>query len=60
MLALVFSLAIVCLSCGSGLQGNGGGSSGNPGTPPGTYNITVTATTGTITHSTTLALAVTP
>jgi hypothetical protein len=54
--ALVVFLAVVCLSCGSVLQGNGG--SGSPGTPPGTYNVKVTS--GTLTHSTQLTLTVTP
>jgi hypothetical protein len=47
------------LSCGGGLQGNGGGS-GSPGTPPGTYTITVTATCGSVTHTAQVLLTVTP
>lgn len=43
-------LTFLGVSCGGGLQGGGGGT-GNPGTPKGTYNITVTATCGSVTHS---------
>ncbi|MGA8491783.1 MAG: hypothetical protein WB711_15260, partial [Terriglobales bacterium] len=32
------------LACGGGLQGNGTGGSGQNGTPPGTYTMTVTGT----------------
>lgn len=54
-------LILLCLSCGGGLQGNGGGGGGgNPGTPAGTYNIRVTASSGSVTHSTQVALTVTP
>jgi hypothetical protein len=51
-------VAISCISCGGGLQGNGGGGSGNPGTPKGTYNITVTANCGSVTHSAQMSLTV--
>src|SRR5262249_24561105 len=52
-------LAFLFVSCGGGLQGSGGGS-GSPGTPPGTYIITITATSGSVTHSTPISLTVTP
>jgi hypothetical protein len=52
-------LSLGLLSCGGGLQGNGGGGSGSPGTPPGTYAITVTATCGSVTHTTQIWLTVT-
>jgi len=58
ILILLFG-ALACVSC-RGLQGNGGGGSGSPGTPVGAYNITVTATSGTVTHSTQVGLTVTP
>jgi hypothetical protein len=48
------------LSCGGGLQGNGGGGSGSPGTPAGTYTITVTAICGAVTHTAQISLTVTP
>jgi hypothetical protein len=57
-------LLLVCLmlpsplflaSCGGG---GGGGGGSTPGTPPGTYNITVTATAGALQHSTTVILTV--
>jgi len=51
-------VAISCISCGGGLQGNSGGGSGNPGTPKGTYNITVTANCGSVTHSAQMSLTV--
>jgi hypothetical protein len=50
----------LCASCGGGLQGNGtaGGGSGNPGTPKGTYNIMVSASCGSVTHSSQVSLTV--
>jgi hypothetical protein len=57
---VLFVSVLACVSCSGGLQGNGGGGSGSPGTPTGAYNITVTATSGTVTHSTQVGLTVTP
>jgi hypothetical protein len=54
-------LMVLCVSCGGGLQGNGttgGGGNGNPGTPLGTYNITVTATCGQVMHKAQASLTV--
>jgi hypothetical protein len=46
------------LACGGGGDGGGGGG-GQPGTPPGTYtNITVTATSGSLTHTLQVSLTV--
>ncbi len=61
-LLLLAGIALTLVSCGGGLQGNGGGGGGggNPGTKPGDYTITITATCGTVTHSTTVTLTVTP
>jgi hypothetical protein len=61
ILAIVatFFTALSWVSCSGGLQGGGGGN-GSPGTPPGTYTITLSATSGTVTHSTPVTLIVTP
>jgi hypothetical protein len=50
-LFVLFLGFLASASCGGGLQGSGGGGSGSPGTLPGVYNITVTATSGGVTHS---------
>ena len=60
--AAVASLALLLLiltSCGGG--GGGGSTSGPsalPGTPAGTYNVTVKAVSGSLTHSTPVTLVV--
>lgn len=46
-------------ACGGGLQGNGGGGGGNAGTKPGNYIVTITATCGSVAHSTAVTLTVT-
>ena len=63
--AVTLLFLVLFMSCGGGLQGGGlqgGGGNGSPGTPPGTYPIGITATCGSVTHSTPtpLSLTVTP
>jgi hypothetical protein len=56
-------LMLALAACGGGGGGGGGGGPTNPGTPAGTYSLTVTATmpvgSSTITHTITLSLNVT-
>jgi hypothetical protein len=59
ILILILILVAGTLSCGGGLQGNGGGS-GSPGTPAGTYSVTVTAICASVTHTAQVTLTVTP
>ncbi len=59
--ALEMAFAVVILTatlsaCGGG--GGGGGSTGSTGTPPGKYSITITGTSGSLIHTTTVSLTV--
>jgi len=58
----VISIALLVVAgmaaCGGGGGGSPGGPAPNPGTPAGTYTVTVTATNGTLSHSTSVALTV--
>jgi trimeric autotransporter adhesin len=64
----ILLLAVLCcgmveLSCGGGGGGGStspapGGGSGTNGTPKGTYTLTVTATSGSLTHTTQVVLTV--
>ena len=63
MLVLLITLAGGAVSCGGGggsvnTGGGGGGGNSKPGTTPGAYTITVTATSGTINATTTINLTV--
>ena len=55
-------LLLMSLGCGGGGGstggGGGGGTPGDPGTPKGSYSVTVTATDGTLTHTTSFTLLV--
>jgi uncharacterized repeat protein (TIGR03803 family) len=53
-LGMLLVAGVMCSSCGGG----SGSSQGSPGTPAGTYTLTVTATLGNLTNSTELTLIV--
>jgi hypothetical protein len=58
--SLILALVLALYGCGGGLQGNGSiSASGSPGTPKGSYNVTITATSGSVSHSTAVNLTVT-
>jgi len=51
-------LLLMSLGCGGGSSGGGGGGGGGGGTPVGTYSVTITVTSGSLSHSTVLSLTV--
>lgn len=59
---LFFAFMMTAVSCGGGGSSTGGGGGGggttDPGTPTGTYTVTVTATSGSLTHTTQFSLTV--
>jgi hypothetical protein len=60
VLALLIALVSGVSACGGGGAGGGGGggASGTPGTTAGSYTVTVSATSGAITETGTVALTV--
>jgi len=56
--SLAASMLFVLLWAACGGGGGGGGGGGNPGTPPGTYALTITATSGSVSKTITLSLTV--
>ena len=54
-LVLLASLIVATLGCGGSSGGGGGGGPQiDPGTPTGSYTVTITATSGSTTHTTTI------
>jgi hypothetical protein len=51
---LFLTLVAAGISCGGGSSSH----TSNPGTPAGTYTIAVTATSGSLTHTTNVAITV--
>jgi hypothetical protein len=57
---LLMTVLLIGIGCGGGSSNTGGGGAvqTDPGTPVGTYTITVTATSGTLSHAATFTLVV--
>jgi hypothetical protein len=58
LVCLLFSGLIILPACGGGSSSGGGGGGGHPGTPAGTYSVTVTGTAGSLTHTQPVSLTV--
>ena len=54
--ALIVLALALCISCGGGGGSNGGTNGGGGSTPPGTYTITVRASSGSVNHNISLTL----
>jgi hypothetical protein len=59
LLAILFFAALSLVSCGGGGGNSSSSTGGSPGTPGGTYSLTITATAPSTTKSVTYALTVT-
>jgi hypothetical protein len=55
---LLVALLGLQVACGGGGSSNNGGGGGSAGTPAGTYNVVVTATSGALSHQTTFVVTV--
>jgi hypothetical protein len=58
-LLMIFVTAVGGSSCGGGLQGNDNLGNGSPGTPVGTYNLQITVSAASVTHSAQVKLVIT-
>jgi hypothetical protein len=55
---VIFAFLLTLPACGGGNSSSGGGGRSDPGTPTGTSIVTITATGGSVTHTTTFTLSI--